>query len=90
MDESQVNYQGRVVQKHGFRAFVYAKENKRKLVESWDEFINHVSTGDWFSSPEELQATEELMEFAELVNNAPNDEVIMEEVHNRNRKKASK
>ncbi len=66
MDDSEGTYLGRTVQKEGFRVFVYAKNDKRKLVNSWDEFIRHVETGEWFSSPEELQATEELDEFEEV------------------------
>ena len=79
MDESEAMYMGRVIPKEGFRAFVYGKENRRRIVESWDEFMCHVETGEWFSSPEELQAVEELesyetpnivhMEFEEVKSN---------------------
>jgi hypothetical protein len=85
MDDSEGMYLGRMVPKEGFRVFIYGKDDKKKVVNSWDEFVNHMATGEWFSSPEELQATLELEEF-----DKPN--VVHMDVEDKqlNRKKASK
>lgn len=92
MDESKVMYMGRMIPKEGFRAFVYGKDNRQKIVESWDEFLNHLATGDWFSSQKEADEKEELIEFADSILNEQNDAVIMDKIHERerNRRKASK
>lgn len=43
-----VVYNGKLVNKKEFRAYVYGFENKKKLVNHYDEFESMVSTGLWF------------------------------------------
>lgn len=45
-----VNYQGRMVLKKGFRAFIYGYDDKSKLVNSWEEFQKHMESGEWFDT----------------------------------------
>jgi hypothetical protein len=47
--EEQVLYDGRWVNKKSFRAFVYS-ENEQKLVKSYDEYRNALTSGLWFES----------------------------------------
>lgn len=83
MDEVLVEYNGRAVPKHGFRVFIYGKEGQSKLVNSWEEFMAHMNTKEWFSSPEEMQAHQELESFQK------ESEIKTEESKPRGRKKAS-
>jgi len=79
-DESHVMYNGREMSKQGFRVFVYAKNGRQKLVNSWDEFKSHIEHGEWFSSIEEIMAQEQLdME----------ESLVESESKKRGRKKAS-
>jgi hypothetical protein len=55
MDEGYVTYQNRAVPKEGFRAFIYAKNGSRMLVNSWDEFIKYVNSNEWFSTESEAK-----------------------------------
>ena len=41
-------YCGRMVPKEGFRAYVYAIDGAQKLVNSYQEFEEVVSSGIWF------------------------------------------
>jgi len=41
-------YQGRAVPEDNFRAYVYAANGDKKLVNSWREFEKHIQTGLWF------------------------------------------
>ena len=43
-------YQGRLVSKENFRTFIYAADCSQKLVESWDEYEQHMETGVWFAT----------------------------------------
>lgn len=45
-------YDGRVVPKEGFRAFVYGPDNAQKLANSWIEYESLISSGLWFSTKE--------------------------------------
>jgi hypothetical protein len=54
MKGETVLYDNRVVPKEGFRAFVYGMEGKIKLVNSWQEFQDSVSSGLWFSSKDKV------------------------------------
>jgi len=49
-----VQYKGRQVSRDGFRVFVYGVDERIKLVNSWDEFQAHMSTGLWFASKEDV------------------------------------
>lgn len=54
MEGESVIYLGRAVSKNGFRVFVYSL-TEQKLVESWDEYIDHISSGVWFATMEDAQ-----------------------------------
>ena len=53
MDGVPAMYNGRLVSKEHFRAFIYAPNGSQKLVESWDEFEKHMQTGLWFAQKDE-------------------------------------
>jgi len=46
----QVQYQGRWVSKNNFRVFVYGLEDKKKIVNSYDDYLKALESGDWFAS----------------------------------------
>ena len=48
-------YQGKVVKKAHFRAYVYAPNGSHHLVESWDEFEKKMESGLWFATKEQAQ-----------------------------------
>lgn len=50
----EVSYNGRMISKEGFRAFVYGFEGKTKLVESWDEFDAHIHSDEWFEREQDV------------------------------------
>lgn len=71
MEGESVIYLGRAVSKNGFRVFVYSL-TEQKLVESWDEYIDHLSSGVWFATVDDA-----LKAKANLPTPAPvEDEVI--------------
>lgn len=41
-----------MVESENFRAYVYAKDGKKKMVNSWNEFRAHVETGHFFATKE--------------------------------------
>ncbi len=78
MNETQTRYLGRIIDKKHFRAFIYATDGNKKLVESWTEFEKHISTGVWFDKKEKAQ----------IVTLEPEaEEIIHEEVAMQTRKK---
>ena len=48
----QFMYLGRWVSRKNFRAFVYSKDDKQKLVNSYNEFDEALQSGEWFASKE--------------------------------------
>ena len=54
MASEYVLYQGRTIPKANFRAFIYSHDDVQKLVESWDDYENHISTSLWFSTKAEV------------------------------------
>lgn len=52
MEGTHVNYLGRVVPVHGFRAFIYGSDGGVRLVNSWESYETHISTGVWFGTKE--------------------------------------
>lgn len=72
-----VVYEGRNVPKDGFRAFIYSI-NGKKLVNSWDEYLEHMSSGIWVSNIDDLN---------KLTSEEP---VIEEPIHKSRRKKGAK
>jgi hypothetical protein len=50
-----VVYQGRVIPKKGFRAWIYSLNSESKLVNSWDEYQTEISSGVWFSSKKDAE-----------------------------------
>jgi len=61
MEGIPANYQGRLVSKVNFRAFIYASDGSQKLVNSWDEFENHMQTGLWFASKDDALVSQDVM-----------------------------
>jgi hypothetical protein len=56
-----------MVPKAGFRVFIYNKDGKEKLVNTWTQFEDHMQTGFWYASKEEIQKLEELDEMDDKV-----------------------
>lgn len=54
IENPQVLYQGRWVNRNHFRAFVYNGESQ-KLANSYDEYSKLIESGLWFSSLHEVQ-----------------------------------
>ena len=54
MADEKVIYDDREVSKKSFRVFIYAKEGAQKLVESWEDFHAHISSGNWFAKKESV------------------------------------
>lgn len=52
MKDECVMYQGRTVPMKGFRAFIYGANGITKLINSWEEFEQHMALGIWFSNEE--------------------------------------
>lgn len=50
MEGESVLYLGRVVPIKGFRTFIYGHNNTKKLVNSWEEYQEHIASGVWFST----------------------------------------
>lgn len=50
MHVGQIQYLGRWVDKNTFRAFVYSKDGKEKLANSYQEFQELTSSGLWFDT----------------------------------------
>jgi len=54
----QFMYLGRWVSRKNFRVMVYGKDEKQKLVNSFDEFNTALESGEWFASkPVVVKAT---------------------------------
>ena len=51
----RVLYLGRMVEKANFRTFVYNADSKR-LVNSYQEYKEAISTGEWFDSKAGLES----------------------------------
>jgi len=47
---SDIIYKGKRIDKAQFRAWIYGANGLRKLVNHWDDFEAHMSTGIWFQS----------------------------------------
>jgi hypothetical protein len=56
MEGDFVVYENRKVPRDNFRVFVYGNDNKRKLVNSYDEFETAMATGVWFATKDECKA----------------------------------
>lgn len=50
------SYLGRKINTRHFRAFIYATNGNKKLMNSWDEFERHMATGLWFACLEDAKA----------------------------------
>lgn len=51
-----VTYLGKAVPKKGFRAFIYHKDGRKKIAESFDEFELFTHSDEWFATREEAEA----------------------------------
>ena len=54
MAGEHVIYQGRLIPKAGFRAFIYSYDNSQKLVNSWEEYEKNIATSVWFSTKKDV------------------------------------
>lgn len=55
MEGIPATYLGKLVSKQNFRVFIYGPNESKKLVNSWDEYEAHMSSGVWFATREEVK-----------------------------------
>lgn len=55
LQEELVTYLGRAVPRKGFRAYIFASDGRKKIVESYEAFDLYVHSDEWFATPEEAQ-----------------------------------
>lgn len=48
MADEMIQYDGRYVPKAGFRVYIYGYDNKKLLVNSWEEYQEKISSGIWY------------------------------------------
>lgn len=53
--EQLVPYLGKSVPRRGFRAFIYARDGRQKIAESYDEFDLFTHSDEWFATKEEAE-----------------------------------
>ena len=58
-------YNGRLIDKKHFRAFIYSPDGQKRLVESWEEFEANVQTGCWFTTEKDAKDAMALKELEE-------------------------
>ena len=56
MKDAPAIYLGRIVSKENFRVFIYGQGGVQKLVESWDEYEEHMASGVWFAELDKVPA----------------------------------
>jgi hypothetical protein len=71
MIDSPALYLGKVVSKNNFRVFIYAANGNQKLVESWDEYQNHMQTGLWFAKKPDANFVTPIMDDVEAITFVP-------------------
>lgn len=54
MNEIMVLYKGRMVPESSFRTFIYGINGEKMLVESYDEYQKHISSGLYSSTKEKI------------------------------------
>lgn len=81
-----VEYQGRMVKRHPFRAFIYSLDGKRKLVESYEDFQNALGSGLWFESLDAIKSLNESQITAKEVI----DEIVEEKATSNSKHKSAK
>jgi hypothetical protein len=64
MQGESVLYDGRMVSKEGFRAFIYGRDDQKKCVNSWLEFEEHMASGLWFASLSDVLESQSVIEDA--------------------------
>ena len=60
-------YLGKIVSKKHFRAYVYASNGQKKLVESWEEFEASMQSGIWFANTDDADVNKRIPDGAETV-----------------------
>jgi hypothetical protein len=55
MLSEMVLYKGKAVPKEHFRVYIFDAHGQKKLVNSWDEFEDNISTGIWFVDKKEIK-----------------------------------
>jgi hypothetical protein len=51
----EVTYFGRTICTEDFRAWIYGKNETKKLVNSWNEYQENINSGEWYASKEDLE-----------------------------------
>lgn len=59
MKGETVFYDGRIVPTEGFRTFIYDIDGNQKLVNSWTEYLHHISMGIWFPKKGDIKTVEQ-------------------------------
>lgn len=73
-------YKQKAISPNGFRAYVYGREGEKKLVNSWDEFMSNIRTGNWFATKGECFATKILEEHERHAAEAEEKEIEPDEL----------
>ncbi len=55
----EVTYLGRTFCCDHFRTWIFGKNDTKKLVESWEEYQDHINSGDWFATEQEAEVLKE-------------------------------
>jgi len=53
--EETVFYNGMNILKSQFRVYIYGFDGEKKLIDNFEEFQSHISSGTWFESLEILE-----------------------------------
>lgn len=59
LSSSDVIYNGKRINKSGFRTFIYGYDGEKKIVNNWNEYEKHMETGLWFSCKDDVPKKEE-------------------------------
>lgn len=51
---NHVLYNGRMVPKEGFRAYVFSFDGQKKIADSFEEFEELISSGVWFTHADKV------------------------------------
>ena len=62
MKGTPAKYLGKIVGKDNFRAYIYATDGAKKLIESWDDFEAHMATGLWFAKKSDASEIKKIKE----------------------------
>ena len=84
--EEYVEYLGKTIPSKHFRTFIYNSKNEQKLVESWDEFCEHMATGLWFAQKREIEIVGKTDELKPAASQVQNIDAFFKKQKNKGRK----